>query len=298
VASERSSTGISSGRVRRQHIDEMFSPETDEGRRADLFHAYGVTHVLTRGRAPTWSRYWTVGGNRRHGHVVLVLRSEPDPALLWMREIEVARAQLDRGDAAGAIGRLQPVVRDHPRAVDAWFTLANALMASGGIEAAAAAYAQAEALEPDDPVHALMLGNAYSRLGRLGEAALEFERCAAIAERQNDAIAGAAANFNLGNTLYRMDRDEAALAAYERALELDADHVKARTARGWLRQDLGLDPPAPESPAAEGPAVDEHEAEDPGMDDPRVDDPRVDDPSEDAPRADTPPTAPATRPVP
>lgn len=243
VASERSSTGIASGRVRRSHIDEMFSPETDEGRRAELFQSYGVTHVLTRGRAPTWSRYWTVGGNRRHGHVVLALRPTPDPELLWMREIEVARAQLDRGNAAGAIERLQPVLRDHPRAVDAWFTLGNAWMKAEGFDAAASAYVEAAALEPDDPVHVLMLGNAYFKQRRFEDAALEFERCAAVAERQSDAIVGAAAHFNRGNALYGLDRVEAALAAYERALELDPRHEKAATARGWLRQDLGLDPP-------------------------------------------------------
>ncbi|MEY2714343.1 MAG: hypothetical protein RIT24_686 [Planctomycetota bacterium] len=244
VASERSSTGIASGRVRRSHIDEMFSPETEETRRAELFGAYRVTHVLTRGRAPSWTRYWTSGGNRRHGHIVLTLRPEPDAALLWMREIEVARGELDRGKAGMAIERLQALLAERPRAVEAWFTLGNAQSALGDREAAVMSYLQAESIEPDDPVHALMIGNAHAALGQFDDAIADFERCHAIALRQNDQISAAAAQFNRGNALYRRGRVEDALAAYEAALELDPRHGKAQTARGWIRQDLGLDPPA------------------------------------------------------
>ena len=245
VASERSSTGIASGRVRRGHIDEMFSPETDEGRRADLLHAYGVTHVLTRGRAPTWARYWTVGGNRRHGHVVLRLRPTPDESLLWMREVEVARAQLDRGNAEGAIERLRGVIASHADGVDAWFVLGNALLEAKRPEEAIEAYTRSERLEPDEALHALMHGNALDALGRHGEAIGAFERAVRVAAGGNDSIVGAAAWFNIGNALYDLDRHDEALEAYEAALRLDPQHQKALTARGWLRQDLGLDPPVP-----------------------------------------------------
>jgi|GEM_PF-621587 len=243
VASERSSTGIASGRVRRSHVEEMFDPETDEGRRAELFDAYGVTHVLTRGRAPTWSRYWTNGASRQHGHVILKLRQRPDERLLWMREIEIARAQLDRGNALGAVQRLESTLMAHPETVDAWFTLGNARLALGEPSLALACFERTESLELDDPVHPLMHGNAFALLGRFDEAIISFERCAKIADEENDLISGAAAHFNMGNAFYELDRPIDALRCYERALELDPRHRKARTARGWLRQDLGLDPP-------------------------------------------------------
>jgi len=247
VASERSSTGIASGKVRRGHIDEMFDPVTDEGRRADLFDGYGVTHVLTRGRAPTWVRYWTVGGNRRHGHVVLTLRPKPDESLMWMRGIDVARAQLDRGNVDGAILSLREVLAGHPDAVDAWFTLGIALARKGEHEASLQPFITCESLEPSDPVHPLMHGNALAALGRFDDAIASFEHAARLAVEAGDPFAGAAAEFNRGNALYELNRVDEALSAYERALALDPTHAKAATARGWLRQDLGLDPP-PETP--------------------------------------------------
>ncbi len=248
VASERSSTGIASGRLRREHVDEMFDPVTDEARRAELFDLYGVTHVLSRGRTPSWARYWTVGGNRRHGHVVLKLRPKPDESLMWMRGIDVARAQLDRGNVDGAILSLREVLAGHPDAVDAWFTLGIALARKGEHEASLQPFITCESLEPSDPVHPLMHGNALAALGRFDDAIASFEHAARLAVEAGDPFAGAAAEFNRGNALYELNRVDEALAAYERALALDPTHAKAATARGWLRQDLGLDPP-PEIPA-------------------------------------------------
>lgn len=257
VASERSSTGIASGKVRRGHIDEMFDPVTDEGRRAQLFDGYGVTHVLTRGRAPTWVRYWTVGGNRRHGHVVLTLRPKPDESLLWMREIEIARAQLDRGNAQGAADRLRAVLADHPRAADAWFTLGNAALALGQPREAVEAFASAEVHESDEPFHPLMLGNALFESGEFLRAAEAFERTREVALSGADRITAAAACFNLGNTLYELGRVAEALEEYQRALSYDPKHPKAPTALRWLRQDLGLEPvPLEEiAPAEEADAI-------------------------------------------
>ncbi|MFM1823630.1 MAG: hypothetical protein RI967_1896 [Planctomycetota bacterium] len=253
VASERSSTGVPGGRLRRVHVDEMFSPETDEGRRADLFRFYGITHVLVGGRTPVWARYWTVGGKRGHGHVLLTLRPAPDEELLWLREVMVASAQLDRGNARWALERIEPVVRDHPESAEAHFTFGNALMAlRTRLDDAEAAYRKALELAPDEPLHALMLGNALAAQGRHDEAAEAFERAVARATLDSNRAAAAAAAFNKGNSLYALDRFDEALASYERALSFDPLHAKAIRARGWLREDLGLDPPAQDASDAEG----------------------------------------------
>jgi Flp pilus assembly protein TadD len=245
VASERSSTGIRSGKLRRTHVDEMFSPDTDEGRRADLFHYYGVTHVMVAGRTPVWAKYWTVGGNRAHGHALLTLRPLPDESLLWLRDVMVASAQLDRGNAAGALERVRPVVAAHPESPEAWFTYGNALTALGtDAPEAEAAYRRAVELDPAEPLHLIMLGNAIAAQARHEEAAEVFERAVDLALRQTNLFAAAGAAFNRGNSLYALDRLPEALSSYERALEFDPRHAKAQRARGWLREDLGLDPPS------------------------------------------------------
>lgn len=254
VASERSSTGVPSGRLRRSHVDEMFSPDTDEGRRADLFHYYGVTHVMASGRTPVWARYWTVGGTRGHGHVLLTLRPTPDESMMWVREVMIASAQLDRGNAEGALERIRPVVASHPESAEAWFTLGNALMAlRRAPDEAEAAYRRAVELDAQEPLHLIMLGNALAAQERHDDAGAVFERAIDVSLRQTNLFAAAGAAFNNGNSLYRLDRLDEALASYERALEFDPRHAKAARARGWLRQDLGLDPlaqPVGEAPAA------------------------------------------------
>ncbi len=250
VASERSSTGVPGGRLRRVHVDEMFSPDTDEGRRADLFDFYGVTHVVVAGPTPIWARYWTVGGTRGHGHVVLKLRQFPDADLLWLREVMVAAAQLDRGNPRGAIERIAPIAELHPDSAEVWYTLGNAQMVlRERVDLAEQAYRRAVELDAEEPLHALMLGNALAAQGRHDEAERVFEDCVKLALLQSNPLVAAASAFNRGNSLYQLDRYEEALAQYERALEFDPRHRKAQTARGWLRQDLGLDLPAPIDPA-------------------------------------------------
>ncbi len=245
VASERSSTGVPGGRLRRVHVDEMFAPDTDEGRRADLFAFYGITHVVVGGRTPVWARYWCVGGTRGHGHVALTLRPAPDEELLWLRDVMVASAQLDRGNARGALARVEPVVASHPESAEAWFTFGNALMAlRERLDEAEGAYRRAVESDPDEPLHALMLGNALAAQGRHEEAVEAFERSIARAVLESNRAAAAAGAFNKGNSLYALDLLEEALQSYERALGFDPLHAKAMKARGWLREDLGLDPPA------------------------------------------------------
>jgi tetratricopeptide (TPR) repeat protein len=168
---------------------------------------------------------------------------------MWMRGIDVARAQLDRGNIDGAVTSLREVLAEHPDAVDAWFTLGVALARKGEHEASLQPFITCESLEPADPVHPLMHGNALAALRRFDEACASFEHAARLAGDAGDPFAGAAAEFNLGNALYELDRVDDALASYERAIALDPAHAKAATARGWLRQDLGLDPIEPTEPS-------------------------------------------------
>jgi tetratricopeptide (TPR) repeat protein len=243
VASERSSNGVPDGRTRRAHVDEMLRMDTEESRRAELFRKYGVDRYVVREEPGDWSAWWTGERRRGRGYTVLTLRDEPDPDALWIRELKLATRAVRRGNLDEGIERLTALSVQRPGSETVWFTLGNALLARDEPRPAAEAFERAERLAPTDPRYPLMHGNARSLLEDFAGAAASFERTYGLALAEDNRPFASTAQFNLGNALYGLDRLEDALAAYERAIELDPTHGKARLARGWLREDLGLDPP-------------------------------------------------------
>ncbi len=252
VASERSSNGVPNGRTRRAHVDEMLRVDTDEERRAELFRRYGVDRYVVREEPADWAAWWTDARRRGRGYTVLTLRDEPDADRLWIRELKLASRAARRGEHADAAARLEALLATRPDSDGAWFALGHARLALGEPAAAAEAYARAEALVATDPRHALMRGNALAAGGDHASAVEAFVLATNLALAEENRPFASTAHFNLGNSLYALDRVSEALAEYERALALDPTHAKARLARGWLREDLGLDPADGQSPSATG----------------------------------------------
>lgn len=101
-----------------------------------------------------------------------------------------------------------------------------------------------QALEerPEDVRLLMMRARADERQGRYGEAAAYFERAAHICRRDEDRAGEGEAQLDCGSALSRAGHDEAALAAYDRAIacfdsiEQPARAVEARTQ--WVRHQL------------------------------------------------------------
>jgi Flp pilus assembly protein TadD len=89
--------------------------------------------------------------------------------------LEDARTAEQRGDHATAVARLREVLADDPDRVDAHALLGRGLDALDDLGGAAAAYAAARDLDPDDPVRHYRLADVLQRDGAFAEAALTYQ---------------------------------------------------------------------------------------------------------------------------
>ena len=227
VCSERSSTGVPRGATRVRQAAEMLDDRTDEARRSLLFRHYGVTHAVMSGRVPAWVEYWAFDQSTKHGHTVVTLRSEPNPALRVEAQIADLGRDIIRGRAEDAHDRLLVLVEQHPAIARGWYQLGNAEMSLGQYVAAERAYAMARSLAPTDPRIVLMLGNAFQAQGRIDDAIADFRTTLVLATDVQDDGLAASACFNLGNALVRGGRKAEAVVEFQRALHFDPEHLKA-----------------------------------------------------------------------
>ena len=84
---------------------------------------------------------------------------------------------LQTGDPAGAVAGYQRIVRAEPEDFESWNNLANALSASGAMEASLAAISRATALRPDNAPARFNQAVTLVELGRLDEAEAAFLAC-------------------------------------------------------------------------------------------------------------------------
>ena len=227
VCSERSSTGVPRGATRVRQAAEMLDDRTDEARRSLLFRHYGVTHALMPRPMPAWVEYWALDQSTKHGHTVVTLRSEPNPALRVEAQIADLGRDIIRGRAEDAHDQLLVLVEQHPAIARGWYQLGNAEMSLGQYVAAERAYAMARSLAPTDPRMVLMLGNSFQAQGRIDDAIAVFRTTVVLATDVQDDGLAASACFNLGNALVRGDRQAEAVVEFQRALQFDPAHPKA-----------------------------------------------------------------------
>ncbi len=230
VCSERSSTGVPRGATRVRQTAEMLDDRTDEARRALLFHHYGVTHAVLPGRVPAWVEYWALDTTAEHGHTIVKLRDEPNPAMRIQSQIADLGRDIIRGRAEDAHHQLLQLVEQYPDIAGGWYQLGNAEMTLGRPGAAERAYSMARSLNPVDARFALMLGNALQAQGRLAEAMATFREAVALATRARDDGMAASGSFNLGSALIRAGRQPEAEAEFHRALQFDPEHQKSAEA--------------------------------------------------------------------
>ncbi|KSB87391.1 hypothetical protein AS593_15605 [Caulobacter vibrioides] len=140
--------------------------------------------------------------------------------------LQAARAAARRGDLDAAIAAWRQAQAGGRMELSDWLGLGDALDARGRAADAYAAYRSAAALDKGSASARLGLGNALSALGRGPEALVEYERGLKL----DPAFPALWANYAVA--LSAADRPEAAIAAYDRALALAPRLVPALVGRG------------------------------------------------------------------
>lgn len=137
-------------------------------------------------------------------------KSADAEALTKQAEVDYAR-----GNWADAIASCQKAVSCQPDWAPAYVTWGNVLQASGKIEEAIRLYSQALELDPNLPQAHVNLGSMFFRQGRLEEAIVSYQKAASL---QPDL---AAVYWNLARVWQRQGKLEEARASEEKALQLN-----------------------------------------------------------------------------
>lgn len=101
---------------------------------------------------------------------------------------------------------------------------ANGLFAAGNYQGALAKYRELQAAQPDSPALAIDAGNALHMLGDHTRALPDYAHAIDVAQLERRAIA----QYDRGNTLFRLGRFEDARDAYREALRLDPNDRDAK----------------------------------------------------------------------
>jgi tetratricopeptide (TPR) repeat protein len=141
--------------------------------------------------------------------------------------LNLALIELQEGNAAWALPRLDRAVQMHPLLPVARSARGDALMMLGRFEEALGEYEVATRRQPSSPFVRLAMGNALSELGRFDEAAAVFETASQLADRAGDPGVAASAMFNAGNMHFIAERYEIAVQRYEAALQRNPEHAEA-----------------------------------------------------------------------
>jgi tetratricopeptide (TPR) repeat protein len=151
--------------------------------------------------------------------------------------VQFGKALLLAGDAAAAEEQFDEATDLNPLSEIVHADVGDALRDTGRLEAAARRYERAVELQPKSQLYNLKLGTTYSALsianGRDEEYFREAEETLMRAARLEPAPGATdsrnAALLALGDLYYQWDREEEAVAVYERILSEDPDSEEARS---------------------------------------------------------------------
>ena len=158
--------------------------------------------------------------------------------------VELGRALATGGERAAADQQFEAAIRQNPLSplLRADVALANQL--AGRDRAALRYYEQALELEPDSPQYNLNVGKMYAGLstedGRnekyFRRAEKHLERASELEPRPGRMDVRASARSSLGDLYASWDREEQAVEAYEKALQIDSELPRVRQKLEELRQ--------------------------------------------------------------
>jgi len=232
IAAQRSSTGVDGLRWRTRQLRRMLAGRTDEATRGELFERFGATHLVAT-ELPDWVELWAAERRRFGGYWVVTLAAEPDWSMAPRVDLRRAGRLLDRDRPEEAAAILAGALETDPGMHLGWFRLGEARLRLGEAAAARDALALAIEIEPGDPRYPLLLGNALVELGEVEASMASFEAAASLALAEDDLNLAAVARFNLGNSLFRLDRMVDAIDAYQAALDLVPEYHNAAI---WLAE--------------------------------------------------------------
>ena len=139
----------------------------------------------------------------------------------FVEAMQAGKNYLDQRQAEQAVESFQQAVEIHPGDLDAALNLANALLASGRPQEAAAAAMAAIAVNQHSAAGHYLLGCSRLRLGRFEEASQALQTAKNLDRTVN------AVSFQLGRAHQGLGQFEAAAAQFREVIQYDSEHGAA-----------------------------------------------------------------------
>ena len=136
-------------------------------------------------------------------------------------------AKIDPSRLPEAIERLRAAISLNEDFLSALYNLGNGLSQAKQYEEAIQSYRKALIINPKFVDAHIMLGNAYTDSNQLPKAETSFRNALDKAPPTTSPVLIGRAHFNLGNTLFRLQRLDEARAEYRQTIKRDANHFKA-----------------------------------------------------------------------
>lgn len=146
----------------------------------------------------------------------------------WIAHNNLGILLRDRGDVAEAEACYREAIRLLPKFVDARNNLGNVLLERGDVDEALVLYREAIEFDPENVRVNINLASALMEKGQYDEALEYANKANGMAPDHPDFL------YKRGSIYWRMRNVEAARADFERSVELDPKHAKARSNLGLV----------------------------------------------------------------
>ncbi|MCH9649427.1 MAG: sulfatase-like hydrolase/transferase [Deltaproteobacteria bacterium] len=148
--------------------------------------------------------------------------ADPKDRLHLWNTLGEAEGKLAAGDAAAASALFDQVVKEDPNNPFALARSGSTLLERGDAKGAIARLEKAVSLDPDGPEIRLALAHAFIQEKRLPEAEQQWMELLRLQPRREEAW------VNLGNTLGMQGKGKEAVGAFQRAVEIDSENPQYR----------------------------------------------------------------------